>query len=95
MCWVVGSACCQRQGRANTKGYTRSKYLECLGWQAAFLFGNATVWENILFGEPFDEARYNEAIDAAALLPDLMRMPGVVSSSELSSFLSMNSLNMR
>ena len=44
--------------------------------QTAFLFGNATVRENILFGEAFDEARYNEAIDAAALLPDLMQMPG-------------------
>ena len=45
-------------------------------FEAAFLFGNAMVRENILFGEPFGEARYNEAIDAAALLPDLMQMPG-------------------
>ena len=54
----------------------RYKVVVFVGWQAAFLFGNATVRENILFGEPFDEARYNEAIDAAALLPDLMQMPG-------------------
>ena len=46
------------------------------GLQAAFLFGNATVRDNILFGEPYDEQRYNEAIDAASLVSDLMQMPG-------------------
>jgi len=40
------------------------------------LFGNATVRDNILFGEPYDEQRYNEAIDAASLVSDLMQMPG-------------------
>ena len=48
----------------------------CNQAQAAFLFGNATVRDNILFGEPFDEQRYNEAIDAASLVSDLMQMPG-------------------
>jgi ABC-type multidrug transport system fused ATPase/permease subunit len=32
---------------------------------------NATVKENILFGLPFDEIRYNKVIDACALRPDL------------------------
>jgi hypothetical protein len=40
------------------------------------LFGNATVRDNILFGELYDEERYNEAIDASSLVTDLMQMPG-------------------
>ena len=44
--------------------------------QAAFIY-NATVRENILFGLPFDEARYQRAIEAASLGPDLALLPGV------------------
>ncbi|CAI5775246.1 canalicular multispecific organic anion transporter 1 [Podarcis lilfordi] len=37
---------------------------------------NATLKDNILFGSPFDEARYQQVIDACALLPDLQLLPG-------------------
>lgn len=43
--------------------------------QAAFIY-NATVRENILFGQPFEEERYQRAIEAAALGPDLIQLPG-------------------
>ncbi len=32
--------------------------------------------DNILFGLPFDEARYNAAIEVASLIDDLLQMPG-------------------
>lgn len=43
--------------------------------QAAFIY-NATVRENILFGQPFEEERYQRAIEAAALGPDLAQLSG-------------------
>lgn len=43
--------------------------------QAAFIY-NATVRENILFGQPFEEERYQRAIEAAALGPDLLQLSG-------------------
>lgn len=43
--------------------------------QAAFIY-NATVRENILFGLPYDEERYQTAIHAASLGPDLVQLPG-------------------
>ena len=36
---------------------------------------NATVRDNILFGQPFDEERYNRIVDACALRPDLQILP--------------------
>ena len=36
--------------------------------QQAWIF-NATVRENILFGQPFDQARYDEAVRVSALVP--------------------------
>jgi len=36
---------------------------------------NATVRDNILFGRPFDEERYNRILDACALRPDLQILP--------------------
>jgi len=36
---------------------------------------NATVQENILFGETFDEDRYMQVIDTCALGPDLVQLP--------------------
>lgn len=43
--------------------------------QSAFIY-NATVRENILFGQPYDEARYQTALNAASLAPDLAILPG-------------------
>lgn len=44
--------------------------------QSAFIY-NATVRENILFGQPYDEAQYQTALNAASLAPDLAILPGV------------------
>ena len=43
--------------------------------QSAFIY-NATVRENILCGAPFDQRRYEEAIRASAVGPDIDNMPG-------------------
>jgi len=43
--------------------------------QAAFIY-NATVRENILFGQPYDEDKYQRALEAASLAPDLAILPG-------------------
>ncbi|KAM6442960.1 ATP-binding cassette sub-family C member 2 isoform 1-T1 [Liasis olivaceus] len=37
---------------------------------------NATLKDNILFGSPLDEARYQQILEACALLPDLQLLPG-------------------
>ena len=34
-----------------------------------------TLRENILFGHPFDQERYNRVIESCALLPDLAILP--------------------
>jgi hypothetical protein len=47
--------------------------------QAAFIY-NATVRENILFGLPYDEERYQRAVQAASLGPDLIQLPGAAAS---------------
>lgn len=43
--------------------------------QEAWLF-NGTLRANVLFGRPFDQARYDAALDACALRPDLALLPG-------------------
>ena len=43
--------------------------------QAAFIY-NATVRENILFGLPYEEQRYQRALQAASLGPDLLLLTG-------------------
>ena len=48
--------------------------------QSAFIY-NATVRDNILFGLPYDEAKYQRAIEAASLGPDLAILPGEAHSS--------------
>ena len=45
-------------------------YVAQLAW-----IQNATVRDNILFGKPFDEHRYNRILDACALRPDLQILP--------------------
>ncbi|XP_040290615.1 canalicular multispecific organic anion transporter 1-like [Bufo bufo] len=37
---------------------------------------NATLRDNILFGSPLDEARYQRVLEGCALLPDLEMLPG-------------------
>ncbi|XP_061492311.1 ATP-binding cassette sub-family C member 2 isoform X2 [Rhineura floridana] len=37
---------------------------------------NATLKDNILFGSPFNEVRYQQVMEACALLPDLQLLPG-------------------
>uniref|UniRef100_A0A452GXK5 ATP binding cassette subfamily C member 2 n=1 Tax=Gopherus agassizii TaxID=38772 RepID=A0A452GXK5_9SAUR len=37
---------------------------------------NATLKDNILFGSDLDEARYQQVVEACALLPDLKLLPG-------------------
>ena len=46
--------------------------------QSAFIY-NATVRENILFGQPYEEIKYKAALDAASLAPDLAILPGAAS----------------
>lgn len=43
--------------------------------QTAFIFGE-TVRNNILFGLPYEEARYQHALDVASLGPDLAILSG-------------------
>ena len=45
--------------------------------QSAFIY-NASVRDNILFGLPFEQERYDQAIAAAAVRPDLDNMQGMV-----------------
>lgn len=45
--------------------------------QTAFIFG-ASVRDNILFGLPYDNSRYQRAIEASALGPDLEHLPGTL-----------------
>ena len=42
--------------------------------QLAWVF-SGTIKENILFGEPFDEAKYNRIIEACALAEDMQQFP--------------------
>ena len=42
--------------------------------QIAWVF-SGTIRENILFGEPFDEAKYNRIIKACALIQDIQQFP--------------------
>ena len=44
--------------------------------QAAFIFGE-TVRNNILFGLPYDEAKYQNAINVSSLGPDLATLQGI------------------
>ncbi|XP_070609092.1 ATP-binding cassette sub-family C member 2 isoform X2 [Erythrolamprus reginae] len=37
---------------------------------------NATLKDNVLFGSPLDETRYQQVLEACALLPDLQLLPG-------------------
>ncbi len=43
--------------------------------QAAFIY-NATIRDNILFGQPYDAERYSRAIQSSSLVHDLQQFPG-------------------
>ncbi|KAI5307223.1 hypothetical protein KEM56_002596 [Ascosphaera pollenicola] len=53
-----------------TKGSARMNATRAYCPQYAWI-QNATVKENILFGKPYDEERYNKVIEACALKPDI------------------------
>ncbi|GMH35448.1 hypothetical protein BSKO_03316 [Bryopsis sp. KO-2023] len=48
----------------------RVAYVSQVPWVKA-----GTVRENIVFGQPFDEEKYQTVIEACALLPDIQRLP--------------------
>ncbi|XP_035914948.1 multidrug resistance-associated protein 1 isoform X1 [Anopheles stephensi] len=56
-------------GRVNTLG--RIAYVSQQAW-----IQNATLKDNILFGKPMDQRRYNRVIEACALKPDIEMLPG-------------------
>lgn len=56
-------------GRVNTVG--QIAYVPQQSW-----IQNATLQDNILFGKPLDQKRYDQIIDACALKPDLEILPG-------------------
>ncbi|XP_065206736.1 multidrug resistance-associated protein 1-like [Planococcus citri] len=57
------------QGRVNTKGTIA--YVPQQAW-----LQNATVRENILFTNPYKKPLYNKVVDACALRPDFLVLPG-------------------
>ncbi|CAG7833091.1 unnamed protein product [Allacma fusca] len=56
-------------GRVNTRGTIA--YVPQQAW-----IQNVTLRDNILFGRPFEPAKYDRVIDACALKPDLEILPG-------------------
>ncbi|XP_071985544.1 ATP-binding cassette sub-family C member 2-like [Engystomops pustulosus] len=57
------------KGNINIKGSVA--YVPQQAW-----IQNASLRDNILFGAPLDEARYQQVLEACALLPDLQILPG-------------------
>ncbi|XP_055636693.1 multidrug resistance-associated protein 1-like isoform X2 [Toxorhynchites rutilus septentrionalis] len=57
------------QGFVNTDG--KIAYVPQQAW-----IQNATLRENILFGKPFDQRKYDRIIECCALKPDLNMLPG-------------------
>ncbi|KAM4032250.1 ATP-binding cassette sub-family C member 2 [Anomaloglossus baeobatrachus] len=57
------------KGHINIKGSVA--YVPQQAW-----IQNATLKDNILFGSPLDETRYQRVLEACALLPDLQMLPG-------------------
>ncbi len=62
--------------RSDVTTDSTSKFLWTL--QAAFIYGGATVRDNILFGLPWDEERYNHSLEVSSLVDDLLQMPGAL-----------------
>jgi ABC-type multidrug transport system fused ATPase/permease subunit len=56
-----------------TKGSVRLDASVAVVAQEVRIF-NASVRENVIFGHPFEEKRYNEALRVSALLPDVRAM---------------------
>lgn len=64
-------------------GRTFVSDLNCLSLQGSLAFvpqqawiQNATLKDNILFGSPHEEKRFQKVIEACALAPDLKLLPG-------------------
>ncbi|XP_070558013.1 ATP-binding cassette sub-family C member 9-like [Ptychodera flava] len=60
---------------SGTVQFNRKKSTVAYGAQKAWL-QNASLRNNILFGEPYDHSRYQEIINACALQPDIDYLPG-------------------
>ena len=60
---------CQQNGKWHPATPTR-----VLTWRSAWI-QNATLRENVLFGQAWDEHRYWTAIKDASLIPDLEILP--------------------
>lgn len=58
-------------GKVNISGDLRIAYVSQQAW-----IQNATVRDNILFGSPYDEDKYNRVIEACALKQDLEMLGG-------------------
>ena len=68
-CHIVWAVCCGHDARPAR--LVQVAYVP----QAAFIY-NATVRDNILFGLPYEEQRYQRALQAASLGPDLLLLTG-------------------
>ncbi|XP_053202216.1 multidrug resistance-associated protein 1-like isoform X2 [Panonychus citri] len=58
-------------GRININGKYSIAYVAQQAW-----IQNTSLKNNILFGSPFDESKYNQVISACALEPDIAYLPG-------------------
>lgn len=68
---LIGEMKCLRGGSTLRNIYSEVAYVSQTVWLL-----NATIRENILFGEPFDEAKYLQVIQCCSLLIDFQNLPG-------------------
>eukprot|EP00124_Ichthyophonus_hoferi_P005008 Ihof_evm1s639 gene=Ihof_evmTU1s639 len=68
LCTAILGCLAKVQGHVIVNG--RFAYVAQQAW-----IQNATVRDNILLGEPYDEERYNRVVEACTLTPDLLLLP--------------------
>jgi ABC-type multidrug transport system fused ATPase/permease subunit len=68
---LIGEMKCLRGGSTLRTIYPEVAYVSQTVWLL-----NATIRENILFGEPFDEVKYLQVIQCCSLLIDFQNLPG-------------------